>query len=293
MKIIEIIKYNIKRIVEVWIKIMGMVFSILSVVLSFVAWEEIGCRGATDKILFFICIILCSVVFAALWICFLKRESIVYKVGRKEICVRYGDILKLGFPRKCKGKRIVVIPVNTGFDTIVDETIPNNQRPLISTETIHGKWILKYCEKEMGIDELDKKIEQTLQNETPVKKLKCEDVRRKLENYELGTVVPIESGDVIFFLMALSRFDQNNNAHSSREEVIQCAESMLKYYYEKGQGYDLYLPLIGTGMSGAGLSPSDSLRLLKALLELNLDIVRGKVNIVISQEQKGEVSIFD
>lgn len=37
----------------------------------------------------------------------------------------------------------------------------------------------------------------------------------------------------------------------------------------------------------------ESLRLLKAFFELHVDKIRGKVNIVISYEQRDEVSIFN
>lgn len=294
MKVIKIVEYNIKEILKVSCKIAGMIFSGFSIILSFVTWEEIG-NGGVNKYFVFGLIVLCSVILAFLWICILKVKFTVYKEGRKEICIRYGDIIKLGFPKKSTRKRIVVIPVNTSFDTIVDENIFGDQKPLVSTETIHGKWILNYCEKEMDINELDRKITQALQGKESLQKLKSEEARGKLKNYEIGTVVPIgiASGNVIFFLVALSKFDQNNNAYSSREEVIRCAESVLKFYYKKGQGYDLYLPLMGTGLSEAGLSPNESLRLLKAFFELHVDQVRGKVNIVISYEQKDEVSIFD
>lgn len=72
-----------------------------------------------------------------------------------------------------------------------DEDIFENQKPLVSTETIHGKWILNYCKREMGINELDKKIVQALLDKKSVGELRGEEVRGKLENYEIGTVVPI------------------------------------------------------------------------------------------------------
>ncbi len=66
--------------------------------------------------------------------------------GKINIC--YADIMKISFPRKSKGKKIVVIPVNTSFDTIVDENLASCDRPLVSATTVHGLWLKNMVKNE-------------------------------------------------------------------------------------------------------------------------------------------------
>ena len=58
----------------------------------------------------------------------------------------YGDIFKITSKQE---KKIVVIPVNDTFETIVDDDLVQD-KPLVSLTTIHGQWI-KYMNSK-GID---------------------------------------------------------------------------------------------------------------------------------------------
>ncbi len=295
MEVIEMAGYNSRRVLKAACKVAATLFSGLTILLSFVTWEDLNIQGFFGKSIVFICIILFSISAALLWICVLKKEFTVYEKGNNKIGICYGDIMRLGFPKKNREKRTVVIPVNTCFDTIVDENIAENKKLLVSPEAIHGQWLLKFCEKRMDRSELDRKISEYLESRIPKEILLREKKERgNLNNYEIGTVVPVAgSNKVTFLLVALSEFDENNNAQSSKDKVIQCAESILDFQRKKGQGYDLYLPLMGTGLSGADLSPKDSVRILKSFFQLHADEIRGTVNIVIYSEQKSQVSIYD
>ena len=67
------------------------------------------------------------------------------------VIIIYGDILKIAFPKKDRGKKIVVIPVNTCFDTVVGQG-------LVSQNTIHGKWIKGMEKRGIPITKLDKEF---------------------------------------------------------------------------------------------------------------------------------------
>ncbi len=295
MEGIKIAGYNSRRILKAACKVAATLFSGLTILLSFVTWEDLNIQGFFGKSIVFLCIMLFSVSAALLWICVLKKEFTVYEKGINKISICYGDIMRLGFPKKNSKKRTVVIPVNTCFDTIVDENIAENKKLLVSPEAIHGQWLLKFCEERMDRIELDRKISEYLESKIPKEILPREKKERgNLNNYEIGTIVPVAgSNKVTFLLVALSEFDENNNAKSSKDKVIQCAESILDFQRKKGQGYDLYLPLMGTGLSGADLSPKDSVRILKSFFQLHANEIRGTVNIVIYSEQKSQVSIYD
>ena len=59
-----------------------------------------------------------------------------------------------------------------------------------------------------------------------------------------------------FILLALSEFDENNKAQSSKDEVIKSLRSLLEFYDVNGQGYQMYITLMGTGRSRAGFDSS-------------------------------------
>lgn len=59
---------------------------------------------------------------------------------------------------------------------------------------------------------------------------------------------------------------------------------MLEFYDCKGQGYELYLPLVGTGRSRAGLSYQESYNLIKKVLLENEGQIQGHITIVVQTE---------
>lgn len=55
----------------------------------------------------------------------------IWENASGKVSVRYDDIMKIAFPKKYKKNKIVVIPVNTCFDTQVDEDIARCDKPLV------------------------------------------------------------------------------------------------------------------------------------------------------------------
>lgn len=292
----KIILYNIKEICKSAFVIASTLFSVLSFVLCMMTWEEVERVIKCDKFWLFFAIIVVSVFSAVFWICVFRRKNTIYQNGIRKIRICYGDIINIGFPKLFKEKKkIAVIPVNTSFDTIVDEDIDRIEKPLVSSNTIHGKWLLKMYGSGIDRESLDADIKDHLQGISVVRTLtKSEKDRGKLEHYPFGTVVPIApDGNTTFLLVALSEFNENNNARSTKESVMKCLEAILDFYVKRGQGYDIFIPLMGTGMSDAGLSHKDSLRILKSFFLLHEESLRGKINIMIYQGNKDQVSIFD
>lgn len=191
-------------------------------------------------------------------------------------------------------KKIVIIPVNTSFDTIVDRNVAEYKTTLVSPMTIHGMWIENMLKEGRILEELDTMISKQLQDKIVTCTLERKEKKRgKLKCYEIGTIISIvgEKG-ITYFLVALSEFDENNNAQAKKNEVIKCIGAILEYYDIYGQGYGLYLPLMGTGLSRAGLSHEEALQTIKAFLQLHNEKIHGEINIEISYKDKSKVSIF-
>lgn len=93
--------------------------------------------------------------------------------------------------------------------------------------------------------------------------------------------------------MALSEFDENNNAQCNKDEFIACIQKLINYINQTGQGVDVYVPIMGTNLSRTGMSHQESLQALVALFKLYQERLNCNVNIVIYEGDKAKVSIYD
>ena len=121
------------------------IFGLLSIFLTFVSWDnlEIFDTCLKLKILLGILVIVALISFVKT-LC--SHSETVWRRGHAQVRVKYGDILHEVHRHKLLGgspnERLIVIPVNTHFDTIVeDSSVPN---PLVAAKSIHGKWLEQY-----------------------------------------------------------------------------------------------------------------------------------------------------
>lgn len=208
-------------------------------------------------------------------------RNIVWKKANSSLSIVYDDILDLKM--KKEKKRFVVIPVDTQFMTDVDIDSQNIKYPRVAPNTLHGKFIKKFYDNNTG--QLKKEIKDYI----TMKRYKV-DVNQqkkysnlKAKRFEIGTVVqvsPKDDKESAFLLLALAEFNEHNHASCDKSKLIIALNSLFKFYDENCQGGDLYIPLMGTGFSRAGLTETESLRITKACAELNLDCIRGNVNVM-------------
>lgn len=292
----ETIKLNFKIICETTVKIASSLYTILTIILTFISWADLGINSISCRISILILIFVLSVTLAIVYICLIKKEVTIWKKGNGTIKVGYDDIMEIAFNKdKKNNKRIVVIPVNTCFDTIVDDDISKFDKPLVSSKTIHGKWIKKFIEQGISIDELDKRINDSLDKQA-IKPLfnisEKEKNRGKRKEYEKGTIAIVkENQNIEFFLLALSKFDENNNAQCSKDELIEIVHKLILFYNKNGQGYELFLPLMGTNLSRVGISHEEALSILESSFKLYSDEIHGKINIIIYNKERNKVAI--
>ena len=202
-------------------------------------------------------------------------QNIIWTRGNAYIKVIEGDLFQYAFGNKSKNK-IVVIPVNTTFEVHITTKAEKTINPLVSLETLHGKFLLRVYKSNISEEELKKRI---------VANLKLNGYKNNEKNeYSLGAVASLDFGESIIYLLAISSFDQHNNAHSSVGEIGIAIEKMINYYDNKGQGYELYLPLLGTGMSRANMNNQESFDLIISTLLNNKCRISGGINIVIQKE---------
>ncbi len=209
----------------------------------------------------------------------------LWEKGKNSVVAMPGDIFKFGFDNRSKTtKNIVVIPVNTAFDTHITTQLENDGIPLVSQTTIHGQWLNRIIKSGETEDDLYNRISQNLKQRgyVPVDTAKTNNGR--VECYPIGSVAVIDTDKTVFYLLAVSAFDKHNNAQSGENEISTAIEKLLETYDLNGQGYPLYLPLLGTGRSRAGLSYQASFDLLKEVIIKNETHIQGRITIVIEPD---------
>ena len=197
-------------------------------------------------------------------------------------CLRvvYKDIFKYAFRKRSKEKNIVVIPVDTEFHTHVTRQYEKRSLNEVSSTSIHGQFLTRWEKSGEDIYCLPERIRESLKVDA-----------NKCGKYPLGTIATIENNSTIFYLIAISEFDENNNAHSSKEEIVHCVNELSIFYDRYGDGHDIYIPLMGTGKSRAAVSLQESYDILVECYKNNPSRLQGNISIVIYKDFEEYVNI--
>lgn len=286
---LNVIKINFKKIFKHSFYAGSIVFGVTTTLLSFFSLEEIGINQTCLKIL--IIVGLCISSFLISFIITLLTRSKTFRNGNVTLNTYYGDLFKV----KAK-ERIIVIPVNDTFETKVESSKENN--PLVSPTSIHGQWLNKILENDTN-DTLKKQLDEEIKKSLKDFKYSYETLTKekgKCDSYELGSIAKIYREDgqykTTYYLLNISKFDENNTAHSNIMNIAYCINKLLKFYNSQGNNTSIYMPLIGSGNSKTSLSEQQSLDLLKTLILINDEKINGELNIVVYKGNKGEVSIL-
>ncbi len=219
-----------------------------------------------------------------------QGRNIIWKNSSNAVEVITGDIFHFGFEsRRRNEKNIVVIPVNTAFDTHVNRKLEGNPAPGVSKKTLHGEWLKRMEQSEEKVPDLDKRIAASLSSlgYKPVQKESSANKKRDI--YDIGSIAVIETKNAIYFLLALSEFDESNRAQSTPDNVVTATESLLRFYDRVGQGYDLYMPIIGSGRSRTGLAFKEAYHLLIDVMLKNKDLIQGRIYLVVRPDNIDEI----
>lgn len=208
--------------------------------------------------------------------------KVLWKNGANSVDLLFGDIFKFGFDNRKREKNIIVIPVNTSFETHITVKTEKEKFPLVSEKTIHGMWLSRMYKCKYKEEEINNSIKSYL------KKYNI-NLIDDYNNYPIGTISEIYHKHMIFYLLAISKFDENNNAKSYKHDIRNSLKNLLKHYDKFGQGYHLYLPLIGTGLSRANFSNKDSFKLICSEMMKNKKKIHGNITIVALPDVKDEL----
>lgn len=233
-----------------------------------------------------------STLLLRLFLCAIKQnnkfnssDDVIWARGTSYIKFVRGDIFRYGFDKRNKKNRIVVIPVNTTFETRLSDDIEFHRLPLVSRESIHGSFLNRLYLLQLTPKDISDRITANLR----INGYSSED--NAPGDFPIGTIAALQFDNVIFYLLAVSIFDENNVARSDKDKVSAAVDCLAEYYDNKGLGYDMYVPLIGTGLSRAYMSNQESFNVIKDSLLKNKDKLQGKINIVVLPEYASPLNI--
>jgi hypothetical protein len=153
----------------------------------------------------------------------LSKSEITIDIRGINVMVKQGDIFK------ADGWKL--IPCNEYFDTQVDDVI-------IAKSSLNGIFIEKHV-----TDVEDLKSAIVADDRSPLSRYPSTD--RTKTRYELGTIKTFQ--DVM--LLALTRINEQYEAHTSRAEYEQTLRIMWKEISRVYAGKPIYLPLLGAGIT--------------------------------------------
>ena len=73
--------------------------------------------------------------------------------------------------------------------------------------------------------------------------------------------------------------------------MVDTITRLVDFYDVHGQGYEMFVPLMGTGMSRTGISAQDSLKILSSVFDIHSDRLYGDVTIVVYEKDRDKISL--
>lgn len=243
---------------QIWnfrIMFFSSVFACLGVLLTI--WEISGLFIQIDKlecgtkISIFVGLIILAVSFAYAYIkLFCKKDKLELEINKRTtLYVEKEDLMA--------ANGVKVIPVNEYFDT-------HNGDGIINPSSLHGKFLSLFDGR---IDELKDKINAQLQHIQPLPSNRQRTIIPGLPQvrYPLGTCIRIIDNGNTYMLVAATRFDQNEHVDVATEEYPEIIRKMYNGIEHLQDGNPVYLPLIGSGISGYQLT---NMQLLDTLVQM-------------------------
>ena len=235
------------------------------------------------------CISLGIAVIVSIISILLRRKKKLFGNMNHGLTISYGDLMKVAFGKKKEQKKIVVIHVNRCFDLSCEDN-------LIRESSIHGQFIDKYINNEDEKKKLHNYIETNLKN----RNINFETLSKKdkklgyLKRYPEGTVVELEGdNNVVFYLLALSKLDDNLIANCTELEFYNSLSSLLSYYDSNGQGADLYCTVMGDKIVKPHKETEEIIDFMISVFKFNKNKIRGNINLIVYEKLKSTISILN
>lgn len=193
----------------------------------------------SNNSIYVFCVILLICVFYSICSLFFPNKNITLDINKRtKLTIKKGNILD--------ADGLKIIPVNEYFDTHLGDGI-------INENSIHGQFLSLYKAR---ITELRQKIDEQLIFLAPLPNNRERTIVSGLPNnrYPLGSCVRIKIDNSSYLLIAVTRFNKYEHVEVSTEEYSEIIRKMFNGIEQLHDGMAVYLPLIGSGISGYELT---------------------------------------
>ena len=214
-------------------------------------------------IAFYLLIVLITGV--VLFFVFCKRE-IKMMINGMSVTIKRGDIFKEDAMR--------VIPVDTCFQTTVDDTI-------IAKNTLHGQLVLQHG----NVDNIKNAVRM---------KAKREGIKKGTDGnypFKTGTAIRYDGTDGRYIMVALIKLDANNEAHTNTAQfeitLINIWKAINRVYAQN----PVALPVFGSGIArfdDAHYSTEQLVVFMLLMLKKSKAQIKSKITIILHSKDEVE-----
>ena len=295
MMIIKIIGNNTKYLLKKALQLAFFISTIASIyeiaIGKIIEKDTCVIKAILYLLLAFVILYVVSFIILSLRLCF-KKQFEIFSTDKHSVYLHFEDLLNNKIVNDQSKQKYIVINVNRCFDTIV-----NNQ--LISENTLHGIVFKKlYDEKKYNEMTLQTAIDNSLNDIHYINISKADKPQGNLKRYDVGSVVKIDDNNTkSYFLLAMSTFDKNLNAHTSKQDYGLAIQRLIEYCDSKSQGFPVLMPLLGSNFSRAVAAGkdcySDTLGYLINSLKINKDIINCDFHIYILPQDKHKINFYN
>ena len=227
---------------------LGVLMTLWEILGLFCKFDKMECEQTISIIAGFI-IIIVSFVYAYRKL-FCRKDYLELEINKRtSLYVKKENLMAVN--------GVKVIPVNEYFDT-------HNGDGIINPYSLHGQFLSLFDGR---IEELRQQIESQLSQMQPLPSNRQRSMVPGLPQvrYPLGTCIRITDNGNTYMLVAVTRFDQNEHVDVATEEYPEIIRKMYNGIEHIQDGNPVYLPLIGSGISGYQLT---NMQLLDTLVQM-------------------------
>jgi hypothetical protein len=254
-------------------KSLNMFYLFLSAVAVFLSFVDLDARF---KVIILALVVILSFLYHIYkWKKVNNLSQVNLKINNSDLEIKFGDI----FDEESNK----LIPMNEYYDT----TFENR---LISRTSIHGQLLDKMTNDEIA--ELDKELEDQSLNHLVEDNL--ERPNGKIRKFDLGTIIIYKK----YFLLALTHFNNDNEAELTMNEYVRCLLNMWKNIDKHYNGETICIPLLGSGQTRMrdNTTISDSELLDIMIWTFRISKVKftypSKMKIILLPEKKDKFNLF-
>lgn len=239
------------NILKRFLGICSFLITIFSFIIIFFPLKTDSYDYSTLGAILFILTIIILFIFTAIF--YKKKRKIILKINQSKIIIRCGDIFN---QNNFSEKTYRVIGVNEYFDTHLGDGV-------IDEATLHGQYLQKYYTSD--ISDLDERITNGISRSEIAAALdNNERAYNKVIKYRLGTTFLDKKTNII--LVALTHFDDNNNAKIMTRDLMLCYAHMWDNLLKLKQANSIAIPLLGAGTTTQMNPVMSYQQILEALL---------------------------